>query len=222
MTARREVTDWSLTVVATLMLIEAIVFPALAEMRMVAHLIANACFIGFLALIAYLMFDRTSAGKWFVLFALGLVVLHIGAASGSTIPPTLELIFALGTYLSLFVLLMSYTLADGHFNLHRIAGAIGGMLIVGLAFAQVHRWIALEFDGAYLLLGQPASFDAIANKLNYFSFVTLSTLGYGDITPAHPFARSAAVFEGLVGVLYPTALLGWVVSLAKKPTVAHD
>ena len=48
----------------------------------------------------------------------------------------------------------------------------------------------------------------------YFSFVTLSTLGYGDVTPVHPVARSLAVAEALTGQLYPAILLGRLVSLA--------
>ncbi len=47
----------------------------------------------------------------------------------------------------------------------------------------------------------------------YFSFVTLTTMGYGDITPIHPAARSLAVLEALVGQLYPAILLARLVSL---------
>ena len=47
----------------------------------------------------------------------------------------------------------------------------------------------------------------------YFSFVTLTTVGYGDITPVHPVARVLAVGEALVGQLYPAILIGRLVSL---------
>jgi hypothetical protein len=47
----------------------------------------------------------------------------------------------------------------------------------------------------------------------YYSFVTLTTVGYGDITPVHPLARSLAVFEALTGQLYPAILLARLVSL---------
>ena len=48
----------------------------------------------------------------------------------------------------------------------------------------------------------------------YFSFVTLTTVGYGDVTPVHPVARSLAVAEALIGQLYPAILLARLVSLA--------
>jgi len=48
----------------------------------------------------------------------------------------------------------------------------------------------------------------------YFSFVTLTTVGYGDVTPVHPVARSLAVAEALTGQLYPAILIGRLVTLA--------
>jgi hypothetical protein len=50
-------------------------------------------------------------------------------------------------------------------------------------------------------------------NLTYFSFVTLTTLGYGDIAAVHPVARMFVVFEALVGQLYPATLLARLVSL---------
>ena len=49
--------------------------------------------------------------------------------------------------------------------------------------------------------------------LAYFSYVTLTTVGYGDITPVHPTARMLAIGEALVGQLYPAVLIGRLVSL---------
>ncbi len=47
----------------------------------------------------------------------------------------------------------------------------------------------------------------------YFSFVTLTTVGYGDIAPVHPFARSLCNVEAVIGQLYPATLLARLVSL---------
>ncbi|HAM53475.1 MAG TPA: hypothetical protein DCP92_23310 [Nitrospiraceae bacterium] len=51
------------------------------------------------------------------------------------------------------------------------------------------------------------------STLAYFSFVTMATLGYGDIVPVHPVARLFAVIEALIGLLYPATLLARLVSL---------
>ena len=47
----------------------------------------------------------------------------------------------------------------------------------------------------------------------YFSFVTLTTVGYGDIVPIHPVARSLCNLELIIGQLYPATLLARMVSL---------
>ena len=51
-------------------------------------------------------------------------------------------------------------------------------------------------------------------KQAFFSFVTLTSTGYGDIVPIHPFARSLCNIEGIIGQLYPATLLARLVSLA--------
>jgi hypothetical protein len=65
----------------------------------------------------------------------------------------------------------------------------------------------------------PASMTAHAGKheiqstLTYFSFVTMTTLGYGDVVPVSPLARVFVIFEALIGQLYPATLLARLVSL---------
>ena len=55
--------------------------------------------------------------------------------------------------------------------------------------------------------------DGSGATLLYFSFSTLTTVGYGDITPLHPMARNIANFEAVLGQLYPATLLARLVSL---------
>ena len=52
-----------------------------------------------------------------------------------------------------------------------------------------------------------------AGDLIYFSFVTLTSTGYGDIVPLHPFARGLANVEAIIGQLYPATLLARLVTL---------
>ncbi len=52
-----------------------------------------------------------------------------------------------------------------------------------------------------------------SDAFNYFSIVTLTTLGYGDITAVHPVARSVVMMEALLGQLYPAILIARLVTL---------
>jgi Ion channel len=53
----------------------------------------------------------------------------------------------------------------------------------------------------------------VTANLIYFSFVTLTSTGYGDIVPIHPIARSLANLEAIIGQLYPATLLARLVTL---------
>jgi hypothetical protein len=57
---------------------------------------------------------------------------------------------------------------------------------------------------------------AVASNLIYFSFVTLTSVGYGDIVPVHPVARSLTNIEQVIGQLYPATLLARLVTLELK------
>ena len=72
----------------------------------------------------------------------------------------------------------------------------------------------------FLVVWQPDSFTGLAPytadstifwDMIYFSFVTLTTLGYGDITPTQPIAKSLAYTEALTGQLFIAILIGTLV-----------
>jgi hypothetical protein len=109
-----------------------------------------------------------------------------------------------------FVILRS-VLRPGRITLHRILGAIAAYVIVGLAFAEVYAIISMWVPDAFSM-SEVARLRS-AHEFVYFSMVTLSTLGYGDITAAHPLARSFAMLEALIGQLYPTILIAWLVGM---------
>lgn len=125
--------------------------------------------------------------------------------------------FALAALGLLAVLVLWQVFSAGQMSLHRILGAIAAFLLIGMVFTQMHRLIAHWAPGAYLIGGVAADYETIVPRLGYFSFVVLTSLGFGDITPGHPIARSVTVLEALVGVLYPAALIGRLVSLERAP-----
>ena len=104
-------------------------------------------------------------------------------------------------------------LRDGRINMHRIMGAVGSFLLIGVVFAQGYRILALTAADAFAIGGAPAPASIFLPRVNYFSFVTLTSLGYGDITPLHPFARALVTLEALTGQLFLAILVARLVAM---------
>jgi hypothetical protein len=90
-----------------------------------------------------------------------------------------------------------------------LAGALAAFIMAGFTFALVYGIIELRVPGA---IHTPSGARAAFGDLVYFSFITLLTIGFGEITPAVPAARAVAVFEGLFGVAYTTVVMASLVS----------
>ena len=94
----------------------------------------------------------------------------------------------------------------------RLFGAIALYLLLGVIWAIVYALVPATVPHAFAgtLPLRTTFFD-----WGYFSLVTLTTLGYGDITPVAHVARSLAVLESLVGQLYPAIIIARLVSAQK-------
>ncbi len=101
------------------------------------------------------------------------------------------------------------TFAAGPVTFHRIQGAIVVYLLVSFLFA-------LLFHVLYLLDPGTAFKGLVSGDYReflYFSLTTLTTVGYGDISPAIASVRSLANLESLIGQLYPAILIARLVSM---------
>lgn len=102
---------------------------------------------------------------------------------------------------------------SGPVNFHRVIGAVLLYLTIGLVFVALYCFVALGAANAFSGLGPLQDDLAVAPNLVYFSFATLTSVGYGDIAPVHPVARGLANVEAVIGQLYPATLLARLVSL---------
>ncbi len=97
-------------------------------------------------------------------------------------------------------------------SVEMIHGGLTIYLLLGFAWAMLYK---------VLFFLNPASFsgienvpaDEILNVFLYFSFVTLSTLGYGDISPTIELSRSLAVLEAMTGQIYLVVVVAWLVGI---------
>jgi hypothetical protein len=91
-------------------------------------------------------------------------------------------------------------------------GALSAYLLAGICFGLLY-WVLEQMSaGTFAVTGKFSQSSAI-----YFSFVTLATLGYGDIVPRADVARGLAIVEGIGGQLFLAVLVARLVSLYSKP-----
>jgi hypothetical protein len=102
--------------------------------------------------------------------------------------------------------------SPGRITYHRIIGAILVYLSVALTFVALYSIVGLLVPNAFSGMSFGDN-PALASNVIYFSFVTLTSTGYGDIFPVNPVARSLCNLETIIGQLYPATLLARVVSL---------
>ena len=113
---------------------------------------------------------------------------------------------------TLAVVVARTVFAQGRVSFHRIVGAVLLYLLIALAFVSLFMLVGLQIPNAFSGLVLEDN-EKLASNLIYFSFVTLTSTGYGDIYPIHPIARSLCNLETIIGQLYPATLLARLVSL---------
>jgi len=113
----------------------------------------------------------------------------------------------------LAVVIARAVFARGQVTFHRVIGAVLLYLSIGLIFVALFCFVALTVPDAFTGLRLREDNLAVAGNFIYFSFVTLTSVGYGDIVPVHPYARSLANVEAIIGQLYPATLLARLVTL---------
>jgi len=116
--------------------------------------------------------------------------------------------------LALTVVVLAQVNRKGTVTGHRVRGAVAGYLLLGLSCACAYVLIDTLIPGAFQMPGtDQQSSEVKSDAFLYFSIVTLTTLGYGDITAVHPVARSVVMIEALLGQLYPAILIARLVTL---------
>ena len=91
-----------------------------------------------------------------------------------------------------------------------VVGSVCGYFLVGIMWAFVYAAIEIISPGS-LHLPQEGYHDF--SNFSYYSFVTLTTLGYGDILPLTSPARNFAILEAIIGQIYLTVLVARLVGI---------
>jgi hypothetical protein len=171
--------------------------------------------LGITCLLAVGIWSQRGAGRLFsISMAVAVAGIILNILSVARDSDTLHI----GSLLTLFVFLLLATInamrqvaVGNEISFNRIVGAICIYLLLGVMWSITYA--VVEFS-------QPGSFKGMTETVSpawnrdwvYFSFVTITTLGYGDITPLSQTARSLAFAEAIVGQFYIAVLVAGLVS----------
>jgi hypothetical protein len=124
----------------------------------------------------------------------------------------LHLFIMLGFFIWMTWLAVRQVLFTGSITSNDIVGAICIYMLLGLIWAVIYLLLAQTTPGAFNGLPQASWLDNFSAAV-YFSFVTITTLGYGDISPALPVARFFVIMEAIIGVFYMAILVASLIGV---------
>lgn len=205
--------DWHLSVLlGLLLLVVFVLYPMSSHGRLVAVVLQT--FLSFILISGAVLVARSRTG----LVVVSLLATVTGAVGWIRLlePAPWLVVLGVSTWIVFLAMLAAAIVIrvfeEGKINIHRIQGSVAVYLMLGVIWAGCYRLVMHADPGAFNL---PAIADegTLMSKLVYFSFATLTTVGYGDVTAVATGARSLAMLEALTGQLFPAVLIARLVSL---------
>ena len=208
----------SLSVLAAVVVVSTFVIAPLTPAKGVGNAVLTMAYLALLGSgIAAVSRTRVALGSITVLAALS-VVGHLASylVPGDSSEIARKLAGAL-FFMLLSAVVFQRIFRAGHVTVHRIAGAVAAYLLIGLVFAYLYDALEVWSPGSFSFANPDLRDNALADPMSYFSFTTLTTVGYGDVTPSNPLTQSLANLEALIGQLFPTILIARLVALELMP-----
>jgi hypothetical protein len=206
----RDVALTAMLTVQCLALFVAAPFGALGHPAMRA--IADLLLVAYLLLVLMVSHDGAIRVLTVTVSACGLVSGAVNLVFPSTMTSLLAHTVSVIAFIVLGYVVARAVFAPGPVNTHRVLGAIVLYLNLALSFTTIYRLIWDIAPDAFTGLADGAEGPRGFAALVYFSLVTLTSTGYGDVLPINPFARSLANLESVIGQLYPATLLARLVA----------
>jgi hypothetical protein len=125
--------------------------------------------------------------------------------------------FAIALFIGYAIAVILYEVTQARsFHYHLITSALSAYLLIGMLWAILYSVIEVLNPGSFSVSPLLREADTIPSSMVfdtfvYFSLITLTTVGYGDISPVSPIARSVATIQPIVGQLLLAVLVAWLV-----------
>ncbi|MEO0649370.1 MAG: potassium channel family protein [Planctomycetota bacterium] len=209
------------TALLLLLVLNLVVAPTVSTVTQSSGLGAILPLVSFTAVIVAALFAATQArrSRWIALSVGGAA---LACAWGGVLTSAHELrvveeLLTTSFLLTVFVLLVRHVLLQRKVTVNVVNAALCAYLLLGLGWASLYSLIELIEPGSFRLPEGDPSFDDAADEAStgpvYFSFVTLLTLGYGEIVPVSSIARMCAVVEAFLGQVLLVVLVSRLVGL---------
>jgi len=207
--------DRSLTAFLILLVIEIFVIAPINRSGLAIGLVNNVLF-SLLLLAGLLTMTRHKSLQAVLAMFVALAVASHWARLVFGVPglEILDGLFMLACVAGFLVIVLWQVYREGPVTVHRIQGAVAAYLLLSVLFAVGYGIVETLSPGSFQMPSAGSlSGEPHGRLFYYFSVVTLTTTGYGDITALHPFSRSLVMMEALIGQLYPAILIARLVSL---------
>ena len=203
--------QWRFVVLFALILTSHIMLPLLREIRFL-NAISGLIFMTVLGLAGWLSIVTPRLRTAYVVaLGVGLISTATQLTGESVVTPVIWASYHAGLFLITTASLIEWVSTQTRVTTDTIFAALSGFYLLGFAFALVYTAIELSYPGSF-----NSSFDTLFDFF-YFSFVTLTTLGFGDIAPIRPLSRALVTTEALLGQIYLVVLVARLVSLRSTP-----
>ncbi len=119
--------------------------------------------------------------------------------------------------------LLRFVMRAPHVNAEVLCGGLAGYLMLGLIWMVAYMLVEKAYPGAFIYTaGAPGQRSMDSFTSFYFSFATITTIGYGEIIPVANVARMLAVMEGVTGMFYVAVVISRLVALySSRPPQPH-
>ncbi len=173
--------------------------------------------VTFIVCILSLRFDKT----WYR-FMVGLIFCWLAATLvrnifNIVILDYLTLVLMFAFFGGAFRSIARQILFVGKVDTNKVIGSIALFLLMGLMWSIIYIFIVAISPESFVGI-DARPWKENWSQLAYFSFVTLTTLGYGDISPQTPFAQVAVYMEAIAGVFYMAMVVASLVSVGLAQT----
>jgi len=145
--------------------------------------------------------------KWLsILVIISTIIIWINYFRGRDVYKFVSFVFSISVLISVSVIMISEIIKSKEIDKKLILESICGYLLIGVMFTLTNTLIQSLLPNSFILSSEEEISDLI-----YYSFVSLTTIGYGDIIPQTDIAKIASVFFGLCGQLYLTIIIALII-----------